>query len=82
MQIWDETAEVTADQWTYLMNRKRFYMTSTPDNANERFLQETAEDAIQLATEQVRSGRKDRMYVVEIIAIVERDTPPIKVTKY
>lgn len=57
---------------------KRFYTTSTPDNGTLPTF-ETREEAIEAAKDQLATTGKKR-FVVEIVTVVERDSPPVKVT--
>lgn len=57
---------------------KRFYTTMSPDAARH-ILRETLDETIAKATQEVKlDGRK--RYVVQIVAIVEEDAKPVKVT--
>ena len=57
---------------------KRFYTTMSPDNARH-ILRQTLDETIAKAKQEVKlDGRK--RYVVQIVAIVEEDSKPIKVT--
>lgn len=58
---------------------RRFYTTMSPDSARH-ILRDTAEEAISKATNEVLDDGRTR-YVVEIIYKVEKDNPPVKVTK-
>lgn len=58
---------------------KRFYMTSSPEGSLMQYA--TAEEAIEIVSQNVKKEGKAR-YVVEIIARIEPDAPPVKVTRY
>lgn len=57
---------------------KRFYVTSSPEQARHILL-DTVEDAIVRATKEVQAGRYNRRFVVQVVAVVEEAPTPTQV---
>jgi hypothetical protein len=57
---------------------KRFYVTSSPEQARHILL-DTVEDAIVRATKEVQAGRYHRRFVVQVVAVVEEAPTPTQV---
>jgi hypothetical protein len=63
----------------------KYYTTAAPDTGSLNQY-DTLEDAVARATTEVQNGgltsKQKRRYVVQIVAVVEEDRVPIKVTYF